>query len=125
MKTLLRSLMAINVGVFFFCAVLHAGVAIGPLHEPRIVPASIVESLCGFSLLWGTLTVLRRQTKEIRGALIANSIALGGVLLGIVSLAVGAGPRTASNDLHHRVMLTLIGASFLVIFLDHFVVNRR
>jgi hypothetical protein len=124
MKTLLASLMATNAGLFFFGAVQHAGFAIGAFHEPRIVPATIVESLCGFSLVWGAVTVLRRQTKEMRGALICNFIALCGVLLGIAALAVGAGPRTASNDLHHYMMLILIGASLLVVFFDHSKVNK-
>jgi hypothetical protein len=124
MKTLLAGLMAINAGLFFFGAVQHAGLAIGAFHEPRIVPATIVESLCGFSLVWGAVTVLRRQTKEMRGALMCNFIALCGVLLGIAALAVGAGPRTASNDLYHCMMLILIGASLLVVFFDHSKVNK-
>jgi bifunctional N-acetylglucosamine-1-phosphate-uridyltransferase/glucosamine-1-phosphate-acetyltransferase GlmU-like protein len=37
------------------------------------------------------------------------------VLLGIVALAAGRGPRTVSNDNLHRVMLTLIGLSLLVL----------
>ena len=41
---------------------------------------------------------------------------LGGVLLGIAALAAGAGPRTASNDLYHRMMLILIGAAVLILF---------
>ena len=117
--------MALNAGVFFFAAVQHAGLAIGKFHEPRIVPATIVESLCGFFLLWGAATVLKRPTKGIRVALICNFIALCGVLLGISALAVGAGPRTASNDLYHRAMLILIGASLLVVLFDHFVVNKN
>jgi hypothetical protein len=35
-------------------------------------------------------------------ALIGNVVALGGVLLGMVALAAGRGPRTASNDFYHR-----------------------
>jgi hypothetical protein len=31
----------------------------------------------------------------------------------MVALAVGAGPRTASNDLYHKIMLTL-GAAAIV-----------
>jgi len=50
-------------------------------------------------------------------ALLANLVALGGVLLGSAALAVGAGPRTASNDLYHRVMLNLIATVILVLFL--------
>lgn len=125
MKTLLAGLMALNAGVFFFGAVQHAGLAIGKFHEPRIVPATIVELLCGLFLLWGAATLLKSQTKGIRVALICNFIAVCGVLLGIVALAVGAGPRTASNDLYHRVMLILIGASLLVVLFDHFVVNKN
>jgi hypothetical protein len=36
-------------------------------------------------------------------------------LLGITALALGAGPRTASNDLYHKIMLILIVATFLLI----------
>lgn len=38
-----------------------------------------------------------------RAALIANGVALAGVLLGITALAAGAGPGTPSNDLYHRL----------------------
>jgi len=49
-------------------------------------------------------------------ALITNFVALCGVMLGIAALAAGAGPRTASNDLYHRMMLILIGAAALILF---------
>jgi hypothetical protein len=42
---------------------------------------------------------------------------LGGVLLGIAALAAGAGPRTASNDLYHRIMLILIALAVVALFL--------
>jgi hypothetical protein len=35
--------------------------------------------------------------------------------LGIAALAAGAGPRTASNDLYHRMMLILIGIVILIL----------
>jgi len=50
---------------------------------------------------------------------------LGGVSLGIAALAAGAGPRTASNDLHHRVMLILIGAVVLILFFGRSRLNQR
>jgi hypothetical protein len=56
-----------------------------------------------------------KSIRRWRIALITNLIALGGVLLGIAALAVGAGPRTASNDLYHRMMLILIGAVILIL----------
>ena len=53
MKTLLGILMVSNAALFFFGAVQHLGIAIGRFHEPRIIPAAIVETICGISLAWG------------------------------------------------------------------------
>jgi hypothetical protein len=116
MKTVAASLMIANAAIFFFGSVQHAGVAVGPFHEPLILPAAIVEALCGLCLLWGAVALFRSSRTRWRAALIANLIALGGVLLGIAALAVGAGPRTASNDLYHRMMLVLIVAVILILF---------
>lgn len=96
-----------------FGALQHAGVSIGPLHEPVIIPASIVEILC--ALGWGAVAVLRRSPKAWRAALIGSVIAILGVAIGMVSLAVGAGPRTASNDVYHRIMRALATASLLIL----------
>ncbi len=116
MKTLAGWLMIANAVLFFFGAIQHLGVAIGPFHEPRITPASIVETLCGLSLLWGSVALFH-NSNALRVAVITNVAALSGVLLGMAALAVGAGPRTASNDLYHRIMLLLIAASILFLFL--------
>jgi hypothetical protein len=59
-----------------------------------------------------------------RVALITNFVALGGVLLGIAALAAGAGPRTASNDLYHHIMLILIGAVVLILFFGRSRINQ-
>ena len=116
MRTVAGLLMVANAVLFFFGGVQHAGIAIGRFHEPVIIPAAIVESLCGLCLLWGAISLFRSSRTGWRTALITNLFALGGVLLGIAALAVGAGPRTASNDLYHRMMLTLIGAAVLILF---------
>jgi hypothetical protein len=57
----------------------------------------------------------RRRTYS-RTVLICNLIAIGGVLLGIVALAAGRGPRTVSNDNLHRAMLMLAGLSLISLF---------
>ncbi len=108
MKTAAGLLMIANAALFFFGAVQHAGVAIGSFHEPRIIPAAIVETLCGLSLLWGA-TALFRDSR----------------VLGIAALAAGAGPRTASNDLYHRIMLLLVGASVLILFFGRSRLHQR
>jgi hypothetical protein len=110
--------MIANAALFVFGAVQHAGVPLGPFREPRIIPAAIVEGLCAAALVWGALAIFERGRNAWRAGLIANLVALGGVLLGIAALAAGAGPRTASNDLYHRIMLGLIGTALLLLFVQ-------
>jgi hypothetical protein len=43
-------------------------------------------------------------------ALAAHAFALGGVLLGVTALALGAGPSTELNSIYHRVMLVVLVA---------------
>jgi hypothetical protein len=49
-------------------------------------------------------------------AIIANFIAIAGVSPGMIALAAGRGPRTASNDTYHHIMLTLAVASLIILF---------
>ena len=116
MRSLLRLLMMFNAALFFFGAVQHLGVAIGSFHEPVIHPAAIVESTCGITLTVGVIALLRGTSSARRLAFIANFIAIAGVSLGRVALAAGRGPRTASNDTYHHIMLTLAIASLIVLF---------
>ncbi len=117
MRKLLDVVMISNTALFFFAALLHAGAALGRLREPQIIPATVVEVICGIFLARGALAVLNHWASEWRVALIGNLVALGGVALGMASLAAGKGPRTASNDLYHRLMLILIAASIVLLFL--------
>lgn len=116
MNFLLKFVMSANAALFFFGAVQHAGFAIGRFQEPRIVPAAIVEALCGLALTWGVIALARRARSARRTAVATNLIALFGVIIGVVALALGAGPRTASNDLYHRMMLVMIAAALLLIW---------
>jgi hypothetical protein len=124
MRTFLGCVMISNAALFFFGALQHAGIAIGRFHEPRIVPATIVESICGLSLLWGVTALFGHSSVAWRIVLIANLVPLGGVLLGMAALAAGRGPRTASNDLYHHIMLALIGTSLLILFFARSALNR-
>ena len=117
MRLVLGLLMALNMALFVFGEIQHAGFAIGRFHEPVIVPAAIVETICALSMFWGIWAVLRSSPDYWGIALASNLIALAGVLLGIVALAHGRGPRTASNDNLHRIMLTLIALSLIALFM--------
>src|SRR5215217_9269031 len=45
----------------------------------------------------------------------AHAFALGGVLLGMAALAVGAGPSTELNTVYHRVMLVALVAGLVLL----------
>ena len=105
-----------NAALFVFGAVQHTGVTLGPFQEPRIIPAAIVEGACAIALVWGAIAIFGGRTHGWRNAMIANLFALSGVVLGMAALAAGAGPRTASNDLYHGIMLALIGAALVLLF---------
>ena len=115
MKALLGLLMALNAVLFVFGAVQHVGMEIGRFREPVIIPAAIVETICALTLFWGLWALFRGSAPFWTGALIGNLVPIAGVLLGIVALAHGRGPRTASNDHLHVAMLTLAGLSLAVL----------
>jgi len=113
-------LSAVCAATFFFGALLHLGVRIplgfAVLAEPTILPAAIVESLCGLALSFGAFAMLTRMNRAWTVALAAHAFALGGVLLGVIALALGAGPSTDLNTVYHRIMLVaLVGVLALLL----------
>jgi len=104
---------------FLLGALLHLGVRIplglAVLAEPRIVPATIVEGLCGLGLAVGAYATLSRKTWAWPAITAAHAFAVGGVLLGMAALAVGAGPSTELNTVYHRVMLVALVAGLVLL----------
>jgi hypothetical protein len=119
MTTAVGVFAALYAVTFLIGALLHLGVQIpvgsAVLAEPRIVPATIVEGLCGVFLAVGAYTVLTRRTRAWPAVTAAHAFALGGVLLGMAALAVGAGPSTELNTIYHRVMLVALAAGLVLL----------
>ena len=110
-------LMALNALVFFFGAILHSGVAIGHFHQPHIIPATVVEILCGLSLSCGVAALFKGPPSAARIGLTSNLVAAAGVGLGVgAQLARQQTWPTVALD--HRVMLALIGASLVILFFE-------
>ncbi len=112
-------LAAIYAVTFLLGALLHLGVRIPAgatvLAEPRIFPASVVEGLCGLFLAAGAYAALTGRTWAWPALIAAHGFALGGVLLGVAALAVGAGPSTEFNEVYHRVMLVALATGLVLL----------
>ena len=117
LATTVGVLAALYAVTFLIGALLHLGVRIPlgftVLAEPRILPATIVEGLCGLFLAVGAYAVFARKSWAWATATAAHAFALGGVLLGTAALALGGGPSTELNTIYHRVMLAALVAGLV------------
>jgi hypothetical protein len=120
LATAIGILAVLYAATFFVGALFHLGLRIPlgftVLAEPRIIPATIVEGLCGLGLAVGGYAVLAGKSWAWSAVTGAHAFALGGVLLGITALALGGGPSTELNTIYHRVMLVALvaGLGFLL-----------
>lgn len=106
---------------FFLGAVLHLGVTvplgIGVLSEPVILPATIVESLCGVALIIAGVAVLTDRPWWWQASVAAHAFALGGVLLGITATQLeGRGASTPLNDGYHLTMVVALTTTLVALF---------
>ncbi len=119
LATTVGILAVLYAATFFLGALLHLGVRIplgfAVLAEPRIIPATIVEGLCGLGLAVGGYAVLAGRSWAWSAVTGAHAFALGGVLLGITALALGGGPSTELNTIYHRVMLVALLAGLVLL----------
>jgi hypothetical protein len=106
---------------FLLGVALHAGARIPlgftTLDEPTIVPAAIVEGLCGLAFVASLYAKAARQPWA-RSALIgANVFGLAGVALGLAVQAGGRNQRTALNHDYHLVMVVVQLAALALLLL--------
>jgi signal transduction histidine kinase len=90
--------------VFLVAAALHTG-AFG---VSQLIPAMIVEGLCGIGCVLSTYATFSRKRWAKKTAIIVQVLILLGVLLGVVVLIRSPGLDTSINVSLHAVMLVLI-----------------
>lgn len=116
--TVLGALSALYAATFFLGALLHTGtrvpIGFAVLAEPRIVPAIVVETLCGSALAVGAYALLTSKSWTWAAATASHAVALAGVLLGTVAPA-GPGPNSVLNDTYHRVMIVVLVAGIVAL----------
>jgi hypothetical protein len=99
--------------VFLLAALLHTG-AFG---VPALLPAMIVEGLCGIACVISAYAVFTHQGSALKTAIIVQIFILAAVLFGISALVRSPGLLTPINVGLHAIMLVLIliGLSLLAI----------
>ncbi len=90
--------------VFLVAAALHTG-AFG---VSQLIPAMIVEGLCGLGCVLSAYAMFTRKRWAKKNALIVQILVLLGVLLGVVALMRSPGLDTPLNVGLHAVMFLLI-----------------
>ncbi len=116
----IRILVVFDAVVFLPAALLHLGARIRGgftvLAEPRIVPAAIVEGLCGVVFALSAYALFTRGAWAWPAAISAHVLALAGVLLGMYALVAGWGPRTTANDVYHRALVLVLVVGLALLF---------
>jgi hypothetical protein len=115
----LRILVCVEALAFILWGLQHVGarfpLIVATLAEPRIVPAFIVEMLCGALLAFSAYGIFRREDWAWQAAFGAHIVSAAGVVLGMTALALGGGPRTLTNDLYHIVMMAMLFAGVIML----------
>lgn len=110
--TSVRWFLTLEVMVFGLAALLHAGVlATGYEHRE----AMIAETVIGTVLLAGLLATLAAPSFTRRAGLLTQAFALLGTLVGLFTIVIGVGPRTALDIAIHGTMLALLAAGLATV----------
>ena len=101
----LRRFMLIEAATFIVAGAIHAGRLIGG-YEHR--EARIAETVIGMVLFAGaTLTWINPASARAAG-LVAQGFALVGTLIGIFTIVIGIGPRSALDMLYHVAIVGIL-----------------
>jgi hypothetical protein len=111
MTRTVRWCLALDVVVFVLAALLHAGV-LTTGYEHR--EARIAESVIGVVLFIGLLVTIAAPRLTRRAGLLAQGVALLGTCIGVLTIVIGVGPRSAVDVAIHCTMLALLVGGLVV-----------
>src|SRR5919199_1080525 len=111
MRRTIRLFMLAEGASFLAASLVHAGVLI-PGYEHR--QARIAESIIAAVLLGGAVLTWLRPASTRAVGLAAQGFALLGTLVGLFTIAVGVGPRTAPDLAYHVAILAALALGLVV-----------
>jgi hypothetical protein len=111
MMPAIRLFLFVEAVAFMTAALVHMGLLVDGYQHRE---ARIAESVIALVLLAGLALTFIRPGSTRRFGLAAQGFALAGTLVGIFTIIVGVGPRTAADVVYH-VGIVLVLASGLVV----------
>jgi hypothetical protein len=107
----IRLFMFLEAAAFIVAALIHAGLLVDG-YEHR--EARIAESVIAVLLLAGLALTRIRPRSTRRAGLAAQAFALLGTLVGIFTIAIGAGPRTVADIVYHVGIVVVLVSGLAV-----------
>jgi hypothetical protein len=105
MATTLRLFMLVEAATFIVAAWIHAGLLIAGYEHRQ---ARVAENVIAVVLLAGATLIWIRPTSARAAGLAAQGFALLGTLVGIFTIAIGIGPRSALDIVYHVAIVAVL-----------------
>ncbi|ABS27178.1 hypothetical protein [Anaeromyxobacter sp. Fw109-5] len=106
-----RLLLLVEGTSFVAAALVHFGVLAGGYEHQK---AGTAETVIGGVLLAALALTLVRPSWTRAAGVAAQAFALAGTLVGLFTIAVGIGPRTAPDLAYHAAILSLLAFGLVV-----------
>jgi hypothetical protein len=112
MLRMIRWFLAGEAALFAAASLMHAGVLVGGYeHAKAMIAESVIAAVLAAGLIGTAAAPGARRTI----ALAAQGFALLGTLVGLFTIAIGIGPRTAVDLTLHAVMVVLLVVGLLAV----------
>lgn len=111
MTQTIRLFLLFEAATFVLAALVHAGVFISGYEHPQ---ARIAEGVIAVVLIAGLILSFVRQDWTRWLGLAAQGFALLGTLVGLFTIVIGVGPRTALDIAYHALIVVVLGWGLIV-----------
>lgn len=112
MTRIVRAFLAVEAAVFAAAALVHAGVLVAGYEH---VKAETAESVIAVVVAAGLAGTVARPSSSRTIGLAAQGFALLGTVVGLFTIAVGIGPRTALDLILHAIMIALLVTGCVIV----------
>ena len=105
MTSLVRGFLTLEAAIFAIAVLIHTGVLMRGFEHTK---AGVAESVIGLVLLAGLAATVVAPAASRTFGLTAQGFAFAGTLVGLFTIAIGVGPRTAFDLIIHTIMIALL-----------------